>query len=1283
MRMGLMRAKEPSDSAIEGRNRTNRSMRKRLPFKRPRPIISGEKSLVAKRPRNYCSHGTHPILFSTKMIASPYKSPNPMTPTPSAPLNVENQMSCSNESSQNLAASKPSPSLATAEKYEEATSLSTKILPSHDSFLYKRQANKLMQKRSGKIFMPFKKPRPISKENACLGEAGRGQHSSSIVGRTANKLMLNPAPRLILRENTSMCHDGKKRGLSSIDGKDGDEQVRSTLSQNVESIPSDKHIQLLNVLRHSVLQLHYGARLSSKGKIHGEDAGYVGSNGRMFHGIAAQDRKRYESLNNQIGSDDGCFSPQNLFQKVLVIKAVSDYYSRFTKINCLIRWQVDCLLCAKSNNSKHSPTAYVIDGKANLICQAPTGSGKTLISEILIIRALLRSQEPPDPLSGKKGRLVIDTPVFPLHFSKKCLFVVPYRVLVEKTTNHLKRVWEQPTNKLIRVEGFFGNQTTASGKCSRMTIFQAFLSTKVDVIVCTTEIGAGLIEQLSSAPTNPISRLGIIVIDEAEILDLGNHRGQGMLNALAIVKQEAPSTQIVAMSATFLNGQAERLQSWLDASLFVEHKRVQPIRENIIYQNGETFNLKTLSLLPNGERQVITHDSRNLFTLLDSVPSTTDVSAGGNDKNKGLPRTDTSEVDVSFTGPTKCQGRASALSPCLLQKRPSSSCNPIVLMLQKFASKGKQTIIFCNTKNEVRDLARLISKSLRPTKSQSLRTKFRELLQKACKSGEVGGVDIQLLSKAAVGIHKADLTSKTRLIMERAFKDGVIDVLVATTTIARGVNFPADCVILHGATSFYRKSRLISMEDYLQKIGRAGRMEFKENGGESYVLVKSKTECEHAEKLVLRKVEPQPVTSVTGTENVYLCDGGPFHRFLIVSLVSILKLRKRPAWFGELLKNVQSTFWHEMFYAEFAKNEHPSLDSVLLDAKHAIAENFESALMKLRALKMVQFGYAQSLEHKRTLQMDHSKALRNWARLADKLRNQPHNWQLRPTRLALAVARSALPIKSSIELSDWLNNGVSVFSIVGRLALIVPVYTTVGLTWPSPGPYGKKCLRTWHQIQLSYEKLSDEDQLAMQNLGYNVLVVDSILDFQRHSNHVLEMYRRIQCVLILIDLMHKLEPNIICRRWQNVDHCKLDDFRREAIKMCVKVRKFCKELNLSECASLFNRSLQKRLQLGQRKDQKNGSVEAMDMEFAFRNALRLDGFATPESLAKAQVKDIAIALERRLPDNLTRSFTNSQMESRAEEIRNKARRHLKRLSIHALQDSSSECDEESDLDLDQ
>ena len=106
----------------------------------------------------------------------------------------------------------------------------------------------------------------------------------------------------------------------------------------------------------------------------------------------------------------------------------------------------------RTGDQSMAPCDSILNGKVNLVLQAPTGSGKTLVAEVLILRMLLGSQQPRAPLSSARMQpQLLDTnrkTVQPLHFRKKCIFVVPYRALVEKTTKHLKKVWEREIKSL-------------------------------------------------------------------------------------------------------------------------------------------------------------------------------------------------------------------------------------------------------------------------------------------------------------------------------------------------------------------------------------------------------------------------------------------------------------------------------------------------------------------------------------------------------------------------------------------------------------------------------------------------------------------------------------------------------------------------------------------------------------------------------------------------------------------------------------------------------------------
>ena len=80
-----------------------------------------------------------------------------------------------------------------------------------------------------------------------------------------------------------------------------------------------------------------------------------------------------------------------------------------------------------------------------------------------------------------------------------------------------------------------------------------------------------------------------------------------------------------------------------------------------------------------------------------------------------------------------------------------------------------------------------------------------------------------------IGLHHAGLSSRDRDVVERMYLQGEIQILVATATLAWGVNLPAHLVIVKGTEYFDGKSsRYVDypLTDVLQMVGRAGRPDF-------------------------------------------------------------------------------------------------------------------------------------------------------------------------------------------------------------------------------------------------------------------------------------------------------------------------------------------------------------------------------------------------------------------------------------------------------------------------
>ena len=95
-----------------------------------------------------------------------------------------------------------------------------------------------------------------------------------------------------------------------------------------------------------------------------------------------------------------------------------------------------------------------------------------------------------------------------------------------------------------------------------------------------------------------------------------------------------------------------------------------------------------------------------------------------------------------------------------------------------------------------------------------------------------------------VAYHNAGLSLDERRLIEQFFRDGTVRVLVTTSTLAAGVNTPADVVILvdYKRYDFGRKTSVpILVEEYKNSVGRAGRFGIVSEG-HSYLVVDSANE---------------------------------------------------------------------------------------------------------------------------------------------------------------------------------------------------------------------------------------------------------------------------------------------------------------------------------------------------------------------------------------------------------------------------------------------------------
>lgn len=93
------------------------------------------------------------------------------------------------------------------------------------------------------------------------------------------------------------------------------------------------------------------------------------------------------------------------------------------------------------------------------------------------------------------------------------------------------------------------------------------------------------------------------------------------------------------------------------------------------------------------------------------------------------------------------------------------------------------------------------------------------------------GKDVRRFLHAGIGIHHAGLLPRYRLLVEKLAQQGLLKVIVGTDTLGVGINVPIRAVLF---TRLYKfdgeKSGLLSVRDFRQIAGRAGRKGFDDVG---------------------------------------------------------------------------------------------------------------------------------------------------------------------------------------------------------------------------------------------------------------------------------------------------------------------------------------------------------------------------------------------------------------------------------------------------------------------
>lgn len=310
---------------------------------------------------------------------------------------------------------------------------------------------------------------------------------------------------------------------------------------------------------------------------------------------------------------------------------------------------------------------------------------------------------------------------------------------------------------------------------------------KFDILVTTYEklhllVRQGVEEKMKNRP------LSLIVVDEAHNIE-EKSRGIGLELLLSTIKKDCNNANFLLLTPEIKN--SEEIARWLDESssksISISLEWWQP-NERVVG-----------AIYPKGERRKITTYFKPLLSIKNTVEFNKDIVLG-----------DYPVADYTFS---ELKNNKSNLAAFVASKLRSDE-NVLVIADSPGSVSGIAEKIFP-----------LLDQTFTPSKNVELVGKF--------VAAELGD-DYPLAKYLGKGLamHSSALPEDIRFLIEDLMSNDELRVLVATTTIAQGINFPVSSIIMSSYNYRDKVSGTYPMptRDFWNLVGRAGRMDQKSLG---------------------------------------------------------------------------------------------------------------------------------------------------------------------------------------------------------------------------------------------------------------------------------------------------------------------------------------------------------------------------------------------------------------------------------------------------------------------
>ena len=166
-------------------------------------------------------------------------------------------------------------------------------------------------------------------------------------------------------------------------------------------------------------------------------------------------------------------------------------------------------------------------------------------------------------------------------------------------------------------------------------------------------------------------------------------------------------------------------------------------------------------------------------------------------------------------------------------------------MVKQTVDDGGQCIIFVNSRRSTESLAVKYSAGMKAISGRQLSDEERALIEGDADTTSLGR-KLSACIGCGMAFHNAGLTARQRKYVEDNFRNGNIKCIVATPTLAAGINLPARRVIVRDTKRFESNSgnTPIPVMEIKQMCGRAGRPGY-DPYGEAILVAKSYDDYEN------------------------------------------------------------------------------------------------------------------------------------------------------------------------------------------------------------------------------------------------------------------------------------------------------------------------------------------------------------------------------------------------------------------------------------------------------